>query len=299
MKSFKKFLLLAFLSLFLVASCKKEGTGNLELRLNNLPNIADGVFMYEGWLIVDYQPVSIGQFRADDINDTDGESLLLFDVDKKILKQATSFMLTIEKTSDLVAGPNQVKFLAGDFKENTVELTTNHPNGIGIDLSKVGGEFWIGTPTDNSLETNEVSGIWFYYPGGMNQPLLSLPELNNNWTYEATVRNCGLRLPIGKFTKARGADDRNNFGDINFAPLFPGEDFISTLDEDILGYYNFPLNLSNYYVNISISPKRGDNFQNAITILSAQIPETAEAHGFYSLTNRPAEDFQYGTVTRN
>ncbi|NOQ71350.1 MAG: hypothetical protein GQ574_05085 [Crocinitomix sp.] len=298
MRSLKKITLLTILSLFLFASCKKEGTANLELRLNNLPYIGSAHF--EGWLIVDNTPVSIGQFTTSNVNEDPGGDLLSFDVDKKTLKEATSFMVTIEKADNLTVGPSQFKFLAGDFKDNAVELTTNHPNGVGVDLTFVKGAFWIGSPTDNSLETNEKSGIWFYSNIGTAFPTLDLPELDNDWTYEAYLDNgCGTSLPIGKFEKVRGADDRNTFGDHAFLPGFPGEDFIRTSDEILGTHYNFPVDVSNSHVIISIAPKFGDAMAKTISILSIKLPENAQANEMIYLESKPADKFQYGTVVRN
>jgi hypothetical protein len=294
MKSFNKIILLTIASLFIFVSCKKEGTANLELRLENLPNST-----YEGWIIVDNKPISIGQFTGDQFDEEDGADVVSFDVDKKLLKAATSFMITIEHPYNDSPYPSEYKFLGGDFDGDNATLSTNHPNGIGIDLSLVDGAYWIATPTDNSFETNEKAGIWFYYPGGLDEPTLNLPELDKNWTYEASVSNCSLILPIGKFDKVRGADDRNNFGDYDFAPAFPGEDFIRTVDEHFSQYYSFPVDLSAYKVRINISPKMGDGFGNFLTILYGEIAEDMEAHGIYGMVSRPASAFEFGTVTRN
>ncbi|MDG1914785.1 MAG: anti-sigma factor [Crocinitomix sp.] len=295
MRAFKKIILLTFASLFIFTSCKKEGTANLELRLQNLPH-SD----YEGWIIVDNKPISIGQFTGNQFDLEDGGAeVMSFDVDKKLLKAATSFMITVENPYDNNPYPSDYKFLGGDFEGDNLTLSTNHPNGIGIDLSLVDGAYWIATPTDNSLEIDEKAGVWFYYPGGMDEPTLYLPELDNNWTYEASVSNCSLILPIGKFDKVRGADDRNNFGDHDFAPGFPGEDFIRSIDEHFSQNYSFPIDLSSFYLRITISPKMGDQMGNFLTILTSEISENMEAHGIYPMENKPASAFEFGSVTRN
>ncbi len=87
--------------------------------LEELP--ADKV--YEGWVIVDGQPVSTGTFTVDE----DGAlSQYNFSFEAR-RSQIDAFVLTIEPVPDNDPAPSDDHVLAGDFHRRYAQLTTNHP----------------------------------------------------------------------------------------------------------------------------------------------------------------------------
>ena len=85
-------------------------SGSLQLSLNGLESLGAG-FVYEGWLLVDGNPVSTGTFSVG----ADGSlSTSMFSVDQAALQAATKFILTIEPSPDSSPMPAPTKYLAGD-----------------------------------------------------------------------------------------------------------------------------------------------------------------------------------------
>ncbi len=77
---------------FSMASCKKNRTEDLNLNMNGLENLGPD-YVYEGWIIVDEQPVSTGVFT---VNDAGTMSTTTFTVNQQDLEDAGTFVLTIE-----------------------------------------------------------------------------------------------------------------------------------------------------------------------------------------------------------
>ncbi len=79
--------------------------------------------VYEGWIIVDGQPVSTGTFTVAD----DGALSQYNFAFEARRSQIGAFVLTIEPVPDNDPAPSDVHVLAGDFARRYAELTTDHP----------------------------------------------------------------------------------------------------------------------------------------------------------------------------
>jgi len=86
---------------FFAISCSSDddaavATSSLNVNLSGLENLGAD-FVYEGWIIVDGNPVSTGTFT---VNDSGALSRSAFTVNSDQLAAATKFVLSIEPTVD-------------------------------------------------------------------------------------------------------------------------------------------------------------------------------------------------------
>jgi hypothetical protein len=207
----------------------------LALSFAGLENLGEG-FAYEGWLIVEGQPLSTGVFTVDD----EGmPSVSSFALDAEVLEKATTFVLTIEPVPDSDPAPSAIHVLAGDFDGDSAELTAIHPAAIGLDFAEAGGIFILGIPSSNSASDSYRSGIWFTQ--------LDLPALPEGWVYEGWVAGPEGPITTGRFANGTQVDSDGTgpTAGPNPGPAFPGQDFL-----------NPPLDLTQgYAVVISIEPE--------------------------------------------
>ena len=201
-----KQLLFFALSLSLFSSCQKEDqlsfekylkgkknnndkendkNGNFKLNINGLEDLGPAA-RYEGWLIIEGQPVSTGVFSVDSkgkLNKT------VFKVPEIALENASLFVLTVEPYPDNNPGPSDVHILGGEFSNGSksASISVGHPAALGNDYTMAEGKFIIGTPTDGP-NSFEESGIWFLsLASGSPAPGLKLPTLPAGWKYEGWV----------------------------------------------------------------------------------------------------------------
>ncbi len=208
---------------------------NLTLDFVGLENLGPG-YAYEGWLIVDGQPVSTGVFTVDDMGKLSGQ---VFHVAPEALEKATTFVLTIEPVPDADPAPSAVHVLGGDFDGEQAGLSVAHPAALGSDFAAAGGTFLLGIPTSDSANDSYRSGIWFT---GLN-----LPTLPEGWIYEGWVVGPDGPLSTGRFGDGRTADSdgAGPTAGPKAGPAFPGQD-----------YLNPPVDLTQGYVAvISIEPE--------------------------------------------
>lgn len=264
---------------------------DLTLNLQGLDELGAD-FVYEGWLIVNGNPVSTGTFNDVSFPKT-------FSVSRDVLDNASKFVLTIEPLNDSDSNPSNTKIMAGDFGSDTANLST----AVIGDYSGVMGKYILATPT-NGADTNENSGIWFLdLPNSMPPPLtgLTLPTLPEGWKYEGWVVINGVPITTGKFTNVNATDEFNGYS--GNQPLgmpngndgfFPGEDFLNNPPASL----NFPLNLSGKTAVISIEPNP-DNSSLPFTLkpLVGAIPTNATDHVTYMMMSN-LTSFPSGTATR-
>lgn len=182
-------------------------------------------FVYEGWLIVDGQPVSTGRFGIDEAGEADpGE----FDVSAADADAATAFVLTIEPAVGDDPAPADTHVLAGDFDGTVADLTIGHAAALGTDLAEAAGSFILETPSTAEVADDFAQGIWWLDPAAGPGPSLDLPELPAGWVYEGWVVGDDGPVSTGRFTMADAADDdgAGPTGGEDDAPPFPGQDFI-------------------------------------------------------------------------
>lgn len=212
----------------------------VNLVFNGLENLGDG-WVYEGWVIVNGQPVSTGTFTIDE-NGTPSQTTFAFTARRS---QIGPFVLTIEPSPDPDPAPSATHVLAGNFNGRTAHLTAAHPAALGNDFSSAAGSFILAVPSDSSGSTPYTHGIWFLDPAAGPGPSLNLPTLPAGWAYEGWVVGPGGPISTGIFTDVAAADSDGGgpAAGPDPTPPFPGQDFV-----------NPPTDLTGYAAVISIEP---------------------------------------------
>ena len=209
------------------------GGDNLTLTLNGVLPLDSGL-IYEGWIEVSGNLISIGRFNTTSTNFTAS-----FSVNSDDLLNATSFILSIEEADNDAPGISATKLLDGDFDADTATLTFGDATGLIIDPN---GDYNVFgntiTPTDgttNPFGADEDYGFWFQ--SSITSGLFDLPTLNEGWKYEGwVVFNDNIPLSTGQFTEAIGADDSSQYSGPFPGNQFPGEDFLTNLPAGVDGF---------------------------------------------------------------
>ncbi|OIQ22665.1 anti-sigma factor [Lacinutrix sp. MedPE-SW] len=274
----------------LATSCSNDDDGetsqvttDLVLKLNGLEALGDD-FVYEGWIIVNGNPVSTGTFSSVNFPQS-------FTVNAEQLNLATQFVLSIEPAIDPDPLPAETKILAGDFVDSSATLNT----GLVGDFSTASGAFFLRTPTDETGTNNgnDQYGVWFGNPGMPPTANFTLPILPDGWVYEGWVVGDSGPLTTGTFLDFDTVDDLAPFSGASAGPPIPGEDFFNNAPVG----ESFPLDIRNRTIVISVEPVP-DNSPAPFTLkplLGVAGTETAPAtHDFnLNLSSLPT-----GTVTR-
>lgn len=188
---------------------------------------------YEGWLIVDGQPISTGTFSVD------SEGMLgddRFEVAAEDLRAASAFVLTIEPVPDDDPAPSATKYLGGTFEGDSADLDVSFQAALGDDFSMAAGSYVLAVPSADD-EGRYARGIWWLDPAAGSGPSLSLPELPDGWAYEGWVVGMGTPHSTGRFTSVSGPDSDgagSAAGPLD-TPPFPGQDFVDP-ESTLLGY---------------------------------------------------------------
>jgi len=242
----KSNLLILALIVFMFVGCSKDDDGGSEpvvvpppptavltVTLNGLEPLGDA-YEYEGWIMVNGNPVSTGKF------DTAGASTTKeFTVLESDLEVATAFVLSIELETDDPVGPSDTKILSGTFTAGSALLNINEFVGDFIDQTNVfSGSFINSTPTDNiggMDNDNNQFGIWFVESDFVTAGLKNLPVLKPGWKYEGWVIFDGTPVTTGQFLMADGSDFLSPYSGNEDDYPFPGEDFIGNLPDGVTG----------------------------------------------------------------
>lgn len=229
-----------------------DDTTNEELTTRTLDWSFEGLsplgesHVYEGWIIVDGEPVSTGRFTVD----ADGEpSLHSFEVAEGDADAATAFVLTIEPAEGDDPAPAATHVLAGDLVDGLAELSVGHMAALGDDFTAATGSFILAAPTTGDITEDDTQGIWFLDPEA-GTPSLELPELPEGWAYEGWVVGPDGPISTGRFTDVADLDSDGagpTAGPDGF-PAFPGQDFIDPA-----------LDLVGLPVVISVEPQPDDS----------------------------------------
>lgn len=288
-------LAMAFMCLVFLASCGSDDdtdiqtTETFDLEINGLEDLGQSA-IYEGWLIVDGNPVSTGLFS---VNSDGVMSSNTFTAEKEDIESASTFVLTIEPVPDPDPAPSAVHIVAGDFTNGTADLTVGHPAAINNDFTDTWGKYILATPTTET-DTDEASGIWFLdNSSGMPAVGLSLPTLPEGWAYEGWAVIDGTPVSTGTFTSMASADNASPYS--VGGPSFPGEDFIMNAPAGL----TFPTDLTGATAVISIEPVP-DNSPAPFLLkpLVSQIPMTAPVHSVLDMSQN-LESLPIGQAIKN
>lgn len=203
-------------------------------------------FVYEGWFIVDGEPVSTGRFTVDDEGRATPDE---FDVDAAAADGATLFVLTIEPASGDDPGPADTHLLAGPFDGDTAQLSIGHEAALGDDFTTAVGGYVLNTPSSADVDADYDQGIWWLDPAAGPGASLELPTLPAGWMYEGWVVGAEGPISTGRFTVVAGPDSDGAGPDAgpDPAPGFPGQDFIDP-----------PRVITNFTAVISVEPEPDD-----------------------------------------
>ncbi len=284
----KTFFGLLAIGLFAV-SCSSDddntpSTADLTLNLQGLEALGSD-YVYEGWIIVNGQPVSTGTFSSATFPQT-------FQVDASQLNSATRFVLSIEPAVDNDPAPADTKVLVGDFNGSTASVNTD----VVGDFSNASGEFFLRTPTDETgiNNGNDENGVWFGSPGMPPVPNFVLPTLPAGWAYEGWVVGDSGPLSTGTFTTFNTVDGAAPFSGASAGPPVPGEDFF----ENAPTGETFPLDVRGRTVVISVEPVPDDSaapFALKPLVGTAGNDTAPVTHAF----NLNLGSLPMGSVTRN
>jgi len=283
---------LIIISALLITSCKKDNdnTSALQLNITGLEDIGANA-RYEGWLVVNGNPISTGTFT---VNSSGQLSQTSFNINEADLKNATTFVLTVEPYPDNNPAPSEQKLLAGDFSGSSAAVTIAHPAALNTNFGSAAGKYVLATPTTAST-ADELSGLWFInLASGSPAAGLSLPALPVGWKYEGWALINGKPVTTGTFTSSTMADATAPYSGTAPAPPFPGEDFIVNAPSGL----TFPTNLSGGLAVISVEPFP-DNSPAPFLLkpLVGNIPNPAMQHFTYNMTVNTTS-FPTGNVSR-
>lgn len=259
----------------------------LNINLTGLEDLGAD-FLYEGWIIVNGEPVSTGTFSVD----ANGSlSQGQFNVDGQTLADATRFVLSIEPNPDPSPSPADTKIFVGDFNGNTASLGTGT---VAPSFDALAGKFIIAAPTGTGAEDEKYSGIWFL-DNSSGSPVagLELPTLEAGWKYEGWVVVDGVPLSTGTFVSVSGSDEAAPFSGENPGPMYPGEDFLENAPDGL----EFPTDVRGKVAVISIEPFP-DNSPTPFTLkpLAGMIAE--DAMEVQEIQSNVVASFPEGIVTR-
>jgi hypothetical protein len=289
--------LLAIVTIFAV-SCSdntnsmgpSSTTSDLTLSINGLTDLGPNA-MYEGWIIVNGDPISTGKFSVDVNGDL---SATTFSLDQSDLNNATAFVLTVEPEPDPDPAPSNSHLMAGAFSSDVAALMVGNSAALGNDFTSATGSYILATPT-NGTESNEDSGIWFLdISSGMPMMSLNLPTLPSGWMYEGWAVINGVPVTTGKFSSVDMSDENAPYSGTMPAPPFPGEDFLMNAPMNL----TFPTNLSGATAVITVEPDP-DNSTSPFLLkpLVGMIPSQAMDHVDYTM-NLNLSSFPTGSASR-
>lgn len=281
-------------SILFFGSCKEEETEPMNMKtltvdISGLEDLGSTA-VYEGWIIVNGNPVTTGTFTVDAQGNMSTSSFM---VDGNDLDAATTFVLTIEPANDTDPAPSDIHLLAGDFGTSEADLSISHQAALNDDFMSARGFFFLATPTD-TVSTNEASGVWFLNNlSGSPMPALDLPTLPNGWKYEGWVVIDGVPVSTGTFTEFNMADEAAPYSGTEPGPPFPGEDFLMNAPAGL----TFPTDVRGGKVVVSIEPYP-DNSADPFVLkpLLGDIDMHAMVHETQDLGNNL--DFPTGMATR-
>lgn len=280
----------------IMMGCDKKDDGidqsNLVLDISGLKSLGED-YVYEGWIRVDGTLISTGTFTVDE---NGGMSRTMFDIDVETLEKASSFLVSIEPVSGSGDEAGKARILAGNFSGSEAALTIHHGNAIGTDLTSAKGKYILSTPTDGNSSSNENSGIWWVDPNNGPGRGLELPELPEGWKYEGWAIIDEVPVSTGKFRSVVAPDESDKYSETTSAGYdFPGEDFLVNAPSGL----SFPVNLSGRSVAVTVEPDP-DNSPEPFFLkpLSGKVPDPAESHVLYDMTNTIKSSVPTGTAKR-
>jgi hypothetical protein len=214
-------------------------TETLQVAVSNLSPLGPD-FDYEGWFIVNGQPVSTGRFDID----AQGNAMpSTFQVLASDAANATKFVVSIEPYPDPDPAPAASKIVAGDFMNGTADAGIGDAAALGDDFQTASGQYILNTPTSATTQDYD-QGIWWLDPAGPSASL-NLPMLPSGWVYEGWVVGPSGPVSTGTFTDPAAADSdgAGPAAGPEPAPPFPGQDYITS-----------PVQLPGYDAVISVEP---------------------------------------------
>lgn len=295
MKNLRKTLLATVAMLSMVSFA---AAAELTLSFANLMPLDEGTDgLYEGWVIVNGQPVSTGVFNVNaagqPVTPGSGDVIPSFTVGSDV-GLASAVKISLEPVGDTDPAPSGLIVLTGDVNGEITSLSAAVP-GLAM-LNGAAGTYILATPSDNAVDTtNDNQGIWYLAMPGPVASLTDLPDLGSSWVYEGWIVDVSGGSPMphstGTFASAEGFDS-DEAGSEGGGPPFPGQDFVAFHDGPV-----FDLDSGDFVAVISIEPVP-DNGPGPFQFkpLAGAIPTDALANGG-ALENQVAATFPTGSAT--
>jgi hypothetical protein len=209
-----------------VAACADDSMtpmSTLRLDLERLPDPGDDA-VYEGWAIVDGEPVSTGRFGVGAGGTSSPDTFEVALAPDEIAR----IVITVEPATGDAPEPSPSRLLAGDVSGGEAALTTTDAGALATDFAAAAGSFVLATPSTGDTMDDNAQGIWWLVPGMPPAPSLELPALPEGWVYEGWVASADGPITTGRFD-APDAADLDGAGPTagpDPAPPFPGQDYI-------------------------------------------------------------------------
>lgn len=257
---------------------------------------------YEIWAKFEDRTVSLGEFNLDQENnlvDLKGEPVPSSEFESRDdLAGVEEVLISIEPDEDQVASASGIFILQGELYGQRADLSFK-----AINLSKVSGEYFLGTPS-YSQDADLLSGVWFAKPAGKEfddqEESLNLTKAPEGFVYEGWVFHKKTFLSVGRFNSPAGDDDFSGYSGRKRYPDYPGEDFL--VNEPEGAEFEFPIELNDgqSQVIVSLEPdiEGGDPTGVGpffLQFLKADIPDTAEVYTLYDL-DLDLSSFPKGTI---
>ena len=206
------------------ASCGSSETAELRVSSDSLTPLGPD-YVYEGWLIVNGDPVTAGRFSVD----ADSPLDQTFDLPARDIERASKYVLTIEPAVGDDPAPSSVHLVAGDIVDGQTIARVSDGAALGTDFGDAGGSYILAAPSADPGMGDYNNGIWFLDPSAGPGPSLDLPNLPDGWTYEGWVVTEDGPVSTGRFRSPQGpdSDGAGPDGGPNDGPPFPGQDFVT------------------------------------------------------------------------
>jgi hypothetical protein len=295
---FQKALILLSVLLLPALCLAQSGPENVVLNFNNLPTLDEGVEgHWEGWAIVDGNPVSTGKFNVDGSGNLvelgGGPVIVEFDAGTDI-SDATAIKISLEPAGDNNSIPSGLIPVAGDVVGNAAWMQAALPD-LSVLEDQTTGAYILATPSDDPMNPdNNDQGIWWLTMPGPDPGFLNLPDIGPNWTYEGWVVDTAGRVTpysTGTFSEASGFDS-DMAGPMGGGPPFPGQDFV-----DYQGGPVLDLDSGVFVAVVSIEPVP-DNLPGPFMFkpLAGMIPTDGVGMPGIDMTNQVLPTFPTGTA---
>lgn len=244
-------------------------------------SVTESGSMYTLWLCSTSDTVLASQWAIENKGEVIKSK---YKLDQNDIATSTSAGITLE-SGTAPSQPTSAFLLAGAFQDHVAELTVTDASAFSTLFNDVQGTYLTATPTNSAGTTHEYSGLWFVQDITASNSGLSLGNLPNGYVYESWVEISETYVSLGRFSDPNAPDSDSTYNDtINPAFAFPGGDLLTNAPTGL----NFPVDLRNSKVLISVENTANMRSQPLLIILEATISPDAIYNNPYSMSQASA-----------